>query len=267
MDKTIKQILGSCRIEGNSIFLPDQQFDRVTYTALNKQLTAIGGKWNRKVKAHVFPSDPTDLLDSLLNGTHKDAKKELQMFFTPISVIREYIIPIIHSYGIKNKGFRILEPSAGSGNIIKELFFAWPDIHQIDACEIFEPNRMLLEQIEGVLIIGDDFLKLEGFENYYDLIIANPPFAKNQDIDHVYKMYECLKPKGQLITLTSKHWKVSSNKKEKAFVEWLESLDDQSAYNIPPGAFNESGTNIETKLLVITKSGVSLSFKDFAKFS
>ncbi len=41
-------ILGECRIEGNTLFLPDRQLDRATYQAVNKVLVNIGGKWDRK---------------------------------------------------------------------------------------------------------------------------------------------------------------------------------------------------------------------------
>jgi hypothetical protein len=40
------------------VYLPPGNLDRKTYEAVNKALTAIGGKWTGgKVKAHVFPRD------------------------------------------------------------------------------------------------------------------------------------------------------------------------------------------------------------------
>ena len=35
-----------------------QQLDRNDYVKVNKALEALGGKWNRKAKAHLFDEDP-----------------------------------------------------------------------------------------------------------------------------------------------------------------------------------------------------------------
>ena len=43
-------ILSRCTVDGNTLYLPDEQLDRKTYTAVNKCLVNIGGKWNRKAK-------------------------------------------------------------------------------------------------------------------------------------------------------------------------------------------------------------------------
>ena len=81
-------ILGECRTEGNVLFLPDRQLDRPTYQAVNKVLTNIGGKWNRKAKGHVFADgDPAELLDNLiLTGETVDLKKQYQFFPTPRNI-------------------------------------------------------------------------------------------------------------------------------------------------------------------------------------
>lgn len=73
----ILDILGECRTEGNTLFLPDRQLERSTYQAVNKVLESIGGKWDRKAKGHVFAEgDPAELLDNvILAGEITDLKK------------------------------------------------------------------------------------------------------------------------------------------------------------------------------------------------
>jgi len=83
--------------------------------------------------------------------------------------------------------------------------------------------------------------------------IANPPFAKNQDIDHIYNMWEVLKPGGKIVTIASKHWLLSSNKKETAFKAWLYDVVEADINTVEAGAFEESGTKIETVLIEINK--------------
>ena len=58
----ILSILGECRVEGDTLFLPDRQLDRSTYQAVNKVLVNIGGKWDRRAKGHVFLRARTDIL-------------------------------------------------------------------------------------------------------------------------------------------------------------------------------------------------------------
>ena len=77
----------------------------------------------------------------------------------------------------------------------------------------------------------------------FDRIIANPPFNKNQDIDHVKAMYRRLRKGGVLVSITSKHWQVSNNKKETEFRSWLDEVG-ADVEEIENGAFKESGTMI-----------------------
>jgi len=97
----------------------------------------------------------------------------------------------------------------------------------------------------------DDFLQLESGE-VFDRIIANPPFAKNQDIEHINKMYRILKPGGIIVTLASNHWKTSTNARETEFRTWIEYINAEIT-DLPAGTFKESGTEIATCMLKIKK--------------
>ncbi len=112
-------------------------------------------------------------------------------------------------------------------------------------------NQNLLKKIETVRMLGDDFLKYDG-KNLVTRIVANPPFSKNQDIDHIYKMYEVLAPKGRLVTIASNHWKQSTNKKEIEFQNWLK-RKNATIIDVEKGEFKESGTMIATSIIVINK--------------
>ena len=62
----VLSVLSSSRIEGNKVFLPDSQLDRKSYQDVNKVLDALGGKWSKKEKAHLFNDDPTDQLEEVI---------------------------------------------------------------------------------------------------------------------------------------------------------------------------------------------------------
>lgn len=54
-------VLSPSAVSGTLAFLPPN-LDRKTYLEVNGALEAFGGKWNRKAGAHVFLTDPSDIL-------------------------------------------------------------------------------------------------------------------------------------------------------------------------------------------------------------
>ncbi len=52
--------------------------------------------------------------------------------------------------------------------------------------------------------------------------------------------------------MASNHWKNSSNKKETEFRSWLENVDAEIE-EVESGIFKESGTNIATCIISISK--------------
>lgn len=241
-----QDILKQCTVEGNIIKLPPGQLDRKLYIEVAKSLELIGGKWKGgKIGGFVFQSDPTDLLYQIANGEKRNLKKEFQFFETPESTANELVM-----WADIKESDRVLEPSAGQGAIIRAIHRKFPGMN-IDYCELMELNRSVLSGIANTSCVGHDFLKLEGRQ--YDKIIANPPFAKNQDIDHIRKMWDVLAPGGTIVTISSKHWWLSSNKKETAFKTWLMDNLEASVNSIEAGTFSESGTKVETFLIKIDK--------------
>ena len=75
--------------------------------------------------------------------------------------------------------YRILEPSAGTGNIARFFDTAKTDCIEIDS------DRCLLGQknTTHATWYNQDFLKLPKQDYYYDLIIGNPPYGDSVAID------------------------------------------------------------------------------------
>jgi len=239
------EVLQNCKVEGNIIKLPDTQLDRKEYLEVKKALELIGGKWKGgKVFGFVFKADPTDLLNQIANGENRNLKKEFQFFATPSDLAEK----LVYYADLKNHD-TILEPSAGQGAIIEHIN---KQCDVVPECfELMETNKMILNKTDLKFdLIGDDFLKSNGKE--YSKIIANPPFSKNQDITHVYKMFEKLARGGRIVTIMSKHWQNSTNKKETQFREFLEELNAEIT-DINSGEFKESGTSIATVIVTIEK--------------
>lgn len=242
---TKEQVLQECTVEGNVVKLPNIQLDRKEYMEVKKALELIGGKWKGgKVAGFVFSTDPTDLLNQVADGKKRNLKKEFQFFATPEKLADELVeIAELEQHDT------ILEPSAGQGAIIKAINRVCGCVP--DCYELMDVNTTILKE-SGLRfnLIGEDFFKHNGKE--YSKIIANPPFTKNQDIDHLKEMFEVLGRGGRLVCITSESWVNGNQKKQTAFREWLEELN-ADVIDIEKGAFKESGTMVGGKIVVVNK--------------
>ena len=63
----VLDILSHAEADGNALRINDR-LSRADYLAVNEVLAAAGGKWNRKARAHLFPSDAAGILAGLLEG-------------------------------------------------------------------------------------------------------------------------------------------------------------------------------------------------------
>lgn len=238
----LQESLSKMRVEGNTVYLPSEQISN--YTEVKNALIKAGASY--KKNSFVFPKDAQPYIDRLLGGEKINLKKQFQYFGTPAKLADK----VVKLAEIK-PGDKVLEPSAGQGAIVDAIHRVQPEI-TVDVLELMEENRDILLN-KNVNFIGEDFMNIPvKYRNYYDVIVANPPFSKNQDVDHIRKMYDCLKPGGRLVSLASTHWKTSSNRKENEFSSWISELG-AFVEDIPPGEFKESGTGIATCIIVIDK--------------
>ncbi len=152
-------------------------------------------------------------------------------------------------------GMKSLEPNAGMGHMAKKVQNAAGKEH-VDLVEISPQLAEYLEAAGFGKIEQSDFLKF-GKKNSYDKIVMNPPFSKDQDIDHVMHAYELLKPEGRVTAIMSNMAGIRSNKKNRAFSEWLDTVG-AVVEDIEPGAFKSSfnPTSVNTKIVVIDKPKV-----------
>lgn len=250
IDQDILDIINSGNIEGNTYFLPDVQLERSTYMKVNKVLTILGGKWNRKAKGHIFATGIPDVMVTKIPDEIVDKKKELQFFETPekISQLLCDLVPI-------EQAKSVLEPSAGRGAILKIIKKRNIDIN-IFWCEIDMDNSIeILDNItcHGIYgkSLGYDFMKIGSYDYHkVDCVVMNPPFTKQQDIDHVVHALKFLNPGGTLVAVMSPAIKFRTNKKTKEFLALIENYDYE-IIDLPEGSFKKSGTIVNTIILKI----------------
>lgn len=184
---------------------------------------------------------------SKLNNINKD----LQFYNTPEQTVN-ILIDFLKIDKIEN--LNILEPSAGQGVILKEMIKKYPN-NNYYFCEFLDYNKNILENdLQGkAKFICNDFLKIkEHTELQFDLIIANPPFNKNQDITHFAKMVEICKTGGTVISILSNNWRKKQNTKPvKDFINLLNS-NKIELIELNEG-FKEIGLKIDTCILKLKK--------------
>lgn len=174
--------------------------------------------------------------------------KKIPGFFpTPEIVVEQ----LIDAAGIE-PGMKVLEPSAGKGDIADAIKESSPDA-ELDIVE-FDPSLRELLEAKGYTPAGRDFLEHEGA---YDRIVMNPPFEKNADIAHVRHAYSLLKPGGRLVAVMSGPAGFRQDTVNREFKEWVDGLDGVMD-PLPEGSFRSSfrPTGVNTQMVVIEKPEV-----------
>ena len=224
----VLDVLGNCKVVGNNIYLPEGQLDRKLYVEVNKVFAALSGKWNRKEKAHVFADAMEERLEALiLTGEYTDAKKLYQFFETP----HELAAQLVEMAEIQDDE-SVLEPSAGKGRIAALMYGC-------DCIDLNPDNRAYLAD-NGFIVAGEDFMKCD---RKYDVIVANPPFTKQQDIDHITHMIKLARRR--VVSIASSSVLFRTNKKTVEFREMIEDMGGTITL-LPEETFKASGTMVNT---------------------
>lgn len=263
------QILQDWRIEENRFYLQGQ-LDRKQYQSINEVLETIWLKWNRKEKAHIADCTNQELKEALEDivetgevETLKETIKKFQFYETPKKVA-EYMIELAE---IKYND-TILEPSAGHGAIVDVII------------DLVKYNRIVLLELDPAKVIfmknKYDFwnwwltdlvdwkstykadLKMNIYncdclwslvnKSDFNKVVANPPFSKSQDVKHILEMYKYLDKWWRLVSVASASIKTRTGK----LYDEFNTLNPEF-YDLPDGSFKDSGTMVNTVIVVINK--------------
>lgn len=229
--------------------------ERDLYVAVDKVLKGLGGKWNRKLRGHVFEVDPRPLIDEALSsGGYMNRAQEFQLFDTPWALAGR----MIALARIKRDDL-VLEPSAGSGRIVRGLL---AKTSRVVAIDIDEQNIQTLRSLAGRLapkmeVIQADFIAWgaiprERIDCRFGAVVMNPPFTHGQDIDHVIVAFHHLRPGGRLVAIMSEGPFFRGDRRSLAFRDWLE-MRRGTSERLPDDTFRESGTKVSTRLVIIDR--------------
>lgn len=172
-------------------------------------------------------------------------KNNPDFYPTPQDVIRKMCLGI-PAY----KNIKILEPSAGSGNIVDYLkqckFVENKNIYCI------EQDKRLQEMLIGkkYQVIDNDFLLYEP-DMIFDYIIMNPPFSNGEK--HFLKAWDIAKNTQIVCLLNAETIKNPYSESRKLILKILE--DNNGTYEFLGNCFKESErkTNVEVVMLKVKK--------------
>lgn len=235
--------------KGGKVFCDVSRIPKDEYKSVASKLEGIQGKWNRKLGGFVFKQgldETIDLLKRAQNGESinidRDYKKRTN-FFPSTSQVVERVEDLVRAHVEFDNEIKCLEPSCGKADLIKPLM----PYFDFDVCEFEDDMRAELENVDGLNVVGSDFLQyVPSFK--YDLIVANPPFSNKRDLKHVQHMVSMLD--GVLVSVVGGGF-------DSKYKDWISQIEKDGwifeSEDVEAGAFKESGTNVSTQIITIRK--------------
>lgn len=238
ISQDVLQVLDAATIDGALLTL-NGTLDRKLYVETNKVLEAAGGKWNKKAKAHVFDGDANEFIEPIiLTGEYRLTKQDFGQFDTPADLAHDVVV-----LADIEPGMAVLEPSAGIGRIAKAVERAGGKV----TC--YEVDEKRASALADFTVHVCDFLSVIPAQQF-DRVVMNPPFARQDDIRHVLHAFKFLRPGGRLVAIMSAGILFRTNKATLDFRDFV--LAHQGSVKaLPEGSFKESGTSVNTCVVVM----------------
>jgi hypothetical protein len=210
--------------------------------------------------------------DPLSEGNRKTTPARYFGFFPTPEDAAERVIGKVSVMQKRDKGpIRILEPSAGTGNLARRLVrgeetagndwmrrqlaeYTYATV--VDCVEI-QPHLAAGLEVEGIYrkVYVQDFLTLSPqVTGLYNRVVMNPPFDRERDIDHIMHALDFLEEDGQLVAILSAGTEFRETKKAVAFRALMESKGADWT-DLPAGSFASVGTYVNTVILNVHKNG------------
>ncbi|NBX85378.1 MAG: hypothetical protein EBQ95_07215, partial [Gammaproteobacteria bacterium] len=207
-------------------------------------------------------------LDYILRlfNLNKEQIQLLNAFFTPSSYAK-YLIELSGIEDDDRENIKILEPTAGIGNLISQLLnlpnCANYMINCIEISNIFyQIGSVIYEDIDNIKWINMDFLIYQSRYNY-DYIYMNPPFniktdtGNKYDIQFVAKAYNMLNDNGILTAIISSKFSYDTST---IFVKFREIIDKLKENSNAELIKLDTGFQAEERVAKDMKTNVSMYY-------
>ena len=217
------------------------------------------------------PKENAELRELLTPEEYKSAVSTINdAFYTSPGIVRA-VWEGVSRLGFK--GGRVLDPSMGVGN----FFGCMPrgimnksSLHGVEIDNLTSRLAAMLYPEARVDNVG--FEKSKTPDNFYDLVISNVPFSSIAKIDgyllHNYFFANGIdktRPGGLMVFITSQGT-LTNGKDGARMRSYLTNKADMiAAYKLPTGAFDESGTQVVTDIVIFQKHGENGERSEYAQ--
>jgi predicted RNA methylase len=247
-------VLSGLEIKDQAVRITEQ-LDRKLYTRVNEVLEALGGKWNRKAKAHLFADDPAERLDEAILTGSFTRPQDFGFFPTPSDLADR----LVDAAGVTDQDV-VLEPSAGQGALVDAILRRAPGAAVI-AVELLPANvRVLREKYRGndriSILEGNLFDHDPELPDFFDsptCAVMNPPFARHADLDHVHHVWLCWLKRRRTCAIMSAGVSFRQDTRTSNFREFV-TRGGGSIEPLPEGSFKTSGTSVNTVLVTMPEA-------------
>ncbi len=243
--KSMKDIIELLEFDtvNNLVIMPEIWFSPNVYKKVIKLLkpfdverTKKSGRTAIKILSKDFTIE--DVKQILYDSQELCVSGKFDFFPTP-----DELVKICHDLLEYEVGNLVLEPSAGTGNLIKDFPYK-SNIVTVEANKFF---CNILKRKYPEIINKNCLFEEFKTENSFDRIIMNPPFSKRLDAKHILKAFDMLTNDGILVAIHSTGILSGSDKNSKAFQKLYEKNGVfQKVYK---GMFDSSGKG--TKIDVV----------------
>jgi len=211
-------------------------------TAKYSELMSSFAEWIERIESN---TEDTTQKDMLLKAEKKELDLNTGFGFFPTP--EELADSLIGHAELDDNKLTVLEPSAGTGNIVEAIYRRNKDLN-VECCELNPKRREFLSK-QGYKVIDSDFFDIP-VDKKWDRIIMNPPFENGLDIDHIRHAFSHLAEGGILVSLASSSIMTRQEKKWKEFAQWL-TTQSHDVFGVAQGSFKESGTGVSCVIIKI----------------
>lgn len=162
----------------------------------------------------------------------------------------------VAEYAGIGEGTRVLEPSAGTGELAKVARALGGSVHCVEVQQGLAHELRTLHGFHGARCA--DFLKLTPADlGTFDVVLMNPPFDRGRDCDHVRHAWQFVKPGGRLVAIMSARAEFGEDARHRALHKLIESAESCYGWtpwhDLPAGSFAHAGTQVNTTALTLRK--------------
>jgi predicted RNA methylase len=257
--EVLEVLNGQAEADGQLLRLP--LLDPALYNQVTKILVAAGGRWDgsKQARGHRFEGPADRILAQLRTGTLTPAQ-ENDFVLTPPK-----IASFLSGFVDVGPGNTILDPSAGTGALVRALVPAGATVHMIESDPAHAPalEALLEEGVATELVIGD-FLAMSPpvpgaacgppgteLEHAYDAVVMHPPLYAQ--VHHLLHAWEWLTPGGQLAAIVSAGVTFRRDRHHDELRDLITEHGRVVKGRIPADAFAAFGVREHTVIVTMTK--------------